>query len=84
VLDRLPVFAGSEQAAGAVRHADDDGPGRAVIAGEHLDQAAIVGEADRGRGFLVLVAELVQDIIPLAARHVAGGHGRQGQRDCGD
>ena len=77
-----PILAFSHQAAFAVGHGDDDGPGRAVGGGEDLENPAIAGQAQGHRRFAMIFAQQLHHLGAIGKRLL--GMGVAGKRDCAD
>src|ERR1700752_4129478 len=58
----LPVLAGGDDAAEAIRPRDDDGPGRAVIGRQHFEHRARAREGSRRLRLVELAAECLDHI----------------------
>ena len=80
---RLPVLARRHHAAHAVRHGDQDGPAAAGRRGQHLENSAVARQSERNRSLLVLVRQMLQHLVPLAARELGRSfaHGGCDHRD---
>ncbi len=66
-LKPAPAFAGEDQATHALGRCNDDRPGAAVGIGQHLDQAALIGDSGSDRRFLVLLGEKTDHALPQVA-----------------